>query len=363
MRVTRRTVLVLIAAALAAGVIPVSLQYQEDLRTAVARSSSGSQIVETPCGPIEYAVAGTGPPVLMVHGAGGGFDQAVAFGEPLVRAGYTVIAPSRFGYLRTPLPPDASPPKQAEAHRCLLDALRLQRVAAIGGSAGAPSVMQLCLRYPDRCSSMVLLVPMAFVPPAAGPPVGAPSPLVANVIDTTLSSDAAFWIASRLARDTLIETILATPIEDFHAASQAEQDRVLRALSDIQPISRRAGGLRNDAAIGRELPRYPLERIATRTLLATTENDRYGTFASSRHTARHIPGARLVTWPDGGHLWVGRQEQVWSAVLGFLSEAAPATRRTPADPAAPLPARVVTEARQQPPGPARGESTRSSRLQ
>ena len=34
-------------------------------------------------------------------------------------------APSRFGYLRTPLPSDASPAAQADAHSCLLDALGL----------------------------------------------------------------------------------------------------------------------------------------------------------------------------------------------------------------------------------------------
>ena len=35
---------------------------------------------------MEYAIAGTGPPVLMIHGTGGGFDQGLAFAEPLVAA-------------------------------------------------------------------------------------------------------------------------------------------------------------------------------------------------------------------------------------------------------------------------------------
>jgi len=106
----------------------------------------GSQIVQTPCGPIEYALAGSGPPLLMIHGAGGGFDQGLKFGAPLARAGFTVIAPSRFGYLRTPLSHDASPAAQADAHACLLDALGLERVVALGGSAGAPSAIQFCLQ-------------------------------------------------------------------------------------------------------------------------------------------------------------------------------------------------------------------------
>lgn len=50
------------------------------------------------------------------------------------------------------------------AHACLLAALKIERVAAIGGSAGAPSAMQLCLRHPEMSSAVVLLFPIAFAP-------------------------------------------------------------------------------------------------------------------------------------------------------------------------------------------------------
>ena len=114
--------------------------------------SSGSKIAQTSCGPIEYAVAGDGPPVLVVHGAGGGFDQGLEFGAPLAEQSFRVIAMSRFGYLGTPLPEDASPTAQADAHACLLASLGLDRVAVIGGSAGAPSSVQFALRHPDKIS-------------------------------------------------------------------------------------------------------------------------------------------------------------------------------------------------------------------
>ncbi|HEY3645425.1 MAG TPA: alpha/beta hydrolase, partial [Gammaproteobacteria bacterium] len=73
--------------------------YRHDLAAARERIGSGSQVVETRCGPIEYAVRGEGPPLLVVHGAGGGFDQGLMIAAPL--SGYRVIAVSRFGYLRT----------------------------------------------------------------------------------------------------------------------------------------------------------------------------------------------------------------------------------------------------------------------
>jgi pimeloyl-ACP methyl ester carboxylesterase len=90
-----------------------------------------SWILETSYGPIEYAEAGNGPPVLVIHGAGGGFDQGLDIGEKLVRNGFRVIAPSRFGYLRTPLPQDASAAAQADAHAALLDALHIERCAVV----------------------------------------------------------------------------------------------------------------------------------------------------------------------------------------------------------------------------------------
>ena len=84
-----------IASAIAATAIHV--HFDADLWAARIRVSTGSHIAQTPCGPIEYGQAGAGPPVLMIHGAGGGFDQSLTVAGPLIRAGFTVIAPSRFG--------------------------------------------------------------------------------------------------------------------------------------------------------------------------------------------------------------------------------------------------------------------------
>ena len=317
--ISRRIAFATVTIALLGALTVMAVQFHRDLRAADIRASSGSHLLPTPCGPIEYAVSGRGPPVLIVHGAGGGFDQGLQFAEPLVRGGFTVIAPSRFGYLRAPLPRDASPEAQADAHACLLDALGVQQVTAIGGSAGAPSVMQLCLRHSEKCSGMILVVPLAFAPreeAAVALRAASDNP---SLNRTILSSDWVLWVATKLARDALIETLLATPIADFERASQAEQRRVLAILRNIQPISRRAQGLLNDAAVAGALPRYELERITTPTLIVTAEDDLYGTYAGSRYTAQHMAQARLIAYQTGGHLWVGHQEEVWAAVVEFLS--------------------------------------------
>ena len=64
-----------LVAALVAGSTRIAYQYQRDIVRARARTATGSRVISTPCGPIEYAEVGSGPVILPIHGAGGGFDQ------------------------------------------------------------------------------------------------------------------------------------------------------------------------------------------------------------------------------------------------------------------------------------------------
>lgn len=146
----------------------LGLNYRKEIRRARARVATGSKVVETRFGPIEYAEAGNakGPPVLVIHGAGGGFDQGLDIAAGVTHD-FRVIAVSRFGYLRTPLPKDASPAAQADAHAAVLDALHIPRCAVFGVSAGGPSTLQLALRHPDRVTALVLMVAAAYAPAAA----------------------------------------------------------------------------------------------------------------------------------------------------------------------------------------------------
>lgn len=303
--------------------------YRHDVKVARIHSSSGSKIVNTPCGVIEYADVGTGPVLLAIHGAGGGFDQSLDLAHDFVGSGYRVVAPSRFGYLRTPLPADASPNAQADAHVCLLDALNLHRVVVIGGSMGAPSAMQLCIRHSERCSALILLFPIAFAPRSTNEPPPKPSAFARFLMNTTLRSDFAFWSASELSRDTVMKTIAATPPADFRNATPEEQARVLAVLRNVEPISEREKGLRNDAAVAPSVPRYDLEKIVVPTLVISAEDDLFGTFQGGRYTAEHIPGARLVSYPTGGHLLVGHRNDVRSELSAFLTQhgAAPSSPR------------------------------------
>jgi pimeloyl-ACP methyl ester carboxylesterase len=292
------------------------LSYAGDIGYARKRAGEGSRVARTARGPVEYCSLGEGPAVLVVHGAGGGFDQVLGMARELAAAGFRAVAMSRFGYLRTPLPADASPQAQADAHAALLDALGIGRAAIVGVSAGGPSSMQFALRHPERCEALVLLVPLAYAPRPATPP----SALARLVFEKALKSDFLFWLLARTARPLLVRTVLATPPALVRRAAADEQERVRELIERILPVSERQQGMLNDSRIAVSLPRFELERIAARTLAISAADDLYGTFASARYTAEHVPNARFVGYPSGGHVWVGHHREVMGEVLAFLGK-------------------------------------------
>ena len=309
----RRT-LTWVLAAVGAALLWIGSAYLHDIGAANERVSLGSAVAQTKCGPIEYAVRGNGLPVLVVHGAGGGFDQGLLLGGRLIDHGYRVIAVSRFGYLRTPLPAEASAEAQADAHACLLDALGIDRAAVFGVSAGGPSSIQFCLRHPDRCRAMILLVPLAY----PGRAVDRNAPSTHLVLERVMKSDFFMWAATRTLRTQMVETVLGTPIQDVRGASEAERRRVYSMLDLILPVSPRAQGLVNEGAVARALRPLPLERISAPTMIASVMDDGYGTYAGARYTAEHIAGARFLGYASGGHMIVGHEAEFGSEVLAFL---------------------------------------------
>jgi pimeloyl-ACP methyl ester carboxylesterase len=295
-------------------------RYRHDLDAARARLAGASEIAATRCGPIEYASVGSGPPILVVHGAGGGFDQGLSlFGAPLTVRSHRIIAVSRFGYLRTPLPVDASAAAQADAHACLLDALGIERAAIVGASAGAPSALQLAVRHSDRVSALVLMVPAAYVPRAGGAAAVRTPPGTLRLFDTALRFDFLFWAIRRAAPTLMIRGLLGTPPELVERADAAERARVETMLDEILPVSDRRLGLLNDAAVTTSIARYALEQVSTPTLTISAADDLYGTYDAARYTAEQISGARFIGYADGGHVLVGRNAEVTSAIAEFLA--------------------------------------------
>lgn len=288
-----------------------------DIREQRTRIATGSRVLQTRCGPIELAEAGQGPPVLIAHGTGGGFDQGIGLGVDLARRGLHVIAPSRFGYLRTPYPLDASVEAQADQFECLLDRLAIGRITVVGASVGANSALQFAIRHPDRTTALVLLVPASYKPTDMPASVQGRSAVGDWILMKVVSSDFLFWFASRFARDTAIQWVLATPIADYEAAEADERRRADRLLNELLPISARVQGVLNDARIAGDPPRYALELIHAPTLIYSVRDDLFGTYASAQYAAERIRGARFVGYERGGHLWLDHHLEIIEDIAAF----------------------------------------------
>lgn len=303
----------LVGGALLAAVVVGWTQHRREMQAAVERIDQlGSEVLATACGPIEMAVRGEGYPVLVVHGNGGGFDQGLALAASYLGEGFQVIAPSRFGYLRTPLPPDATPELQADAYACLLDALGIERAALLTTSAGATSALQFALRHPQRLSALVLHSPNApGKVEMALPPQG--------VLDAIFHSDFAWWAMSTYLR-AQTQYLVGVPA-GFELTPALAAD-VQGALSAVSPISRRGDGMMFDTFVGNPAINhgYPLAEIRTPVLVLSAQDDPMTLHTNVRGLAEQLPAARLVTISDGGHMMLGRAGEVRAAIVAFVRE-------------------------------------------
>ena len=303
--------------ALAVAVVIVAVlvyaRFQRDIRAAEERlRGEGGQVIETACGPIEYATFGEGDPVLVVHGIFGGFDQGLVIARGNVGERFHSIAPSRFGYLDTPLPVDASPAGQADAYVCLLDALGIEKTAIMGTSAGATSALQFALRHPDRCSALLLF--------SANLPGEVEAGLLPEPVAKTLfRSDFAFWLVTTYFGESMRST-MGVP-EGFELTPEHEAE-VAEVMKTILPVNPRSDGALFDMYISNPDVNtgYPLEEIAVPVLIVNAMDDPLTLYQNAQSAAERIPDAKLVTIEDGGHMMLGHEERIRSEIAAFLDE-------------------------------------------
>lgn len=315
----------LAATALAASGL-ITIRYRQAIAAARADVTGRSEVIRSRFGALEYAERGEGPPILMIHGSGGGFDQGLLFGAGLSAAGYRIIAPSRFGYLRSDYPADPSPENQADAFIDLLDALGVEKVAVAGLSAGALSAIAFALRYPQRCAALLPIVPAAYVPGRSSP---APWSSAQEVgVNLVLRSDFLFWAMLKVAPDFVTESILAT--DPALITTDEARAQVAAIRQSILPVSARARGLLDDMRRSADPPHLPYERIAVPTLAISAEDDRYGTAMAARFIGQTTPDARAHIFPDGGHILLGWERELTALVDSLLREIgyAPSNRPT-----------------------------------
>lgn len=107
--------------------------------------------------------AGTGPPVLLVHGHPRTGSTWYRVAPRLVEAGLTVVVPDLPGYGASTAPdpqPDHAPhAKRATAERLLaaMDALGHERFAVVGHDRGSYVAFRMAMDHPERVTRVALL--------------------------------------------------------------------------------------------------------------------------------------------------------------------------------------------------------------
>lgn len=299
MRALRWILLVLLGLLLAGGVT-----YRWQMSQAYQRIEAASQVVATALGDIEYTSGGSGTPVLVVHGSGGGFDQGELIARAVVEGeGLHWIAPSRLGYLRSTLPPGATFDTQADAHALLLDRLGIRRVAVVALSQGGPSALLFALKHPHRVSSLTLI---SCGVASAGDAAQAQANRSGDALKALFRHDLLYWSVSTLFRRPLMKLMGAD--DEVVAALTPPQRRTVEQVIDfMNPVAPRAAGVALDN--GAAMPNERIAAIRTPTLVIHAADDTLQLIRNAEFAAAHIPGARLMKFERGGHLLIAVQQQ------------------------------------------------------
>lgn len=243
-------------------------------------------LITTSEGPVDLVEEGRGMPLLVLHGTPGGSDQALAAARVLgATEAARVLAPSRPGYLGTPLSTGRSPAEQADAMVAVLDELEVESAAVLGASGGGMAAVALAARHPARVRGLVLwsavTAPMRI---HAGPLLHGP-----------LAWESTGTAMVRLVRrfpGLLVGRATGDPRSVAAAMAIAET---------VFPVGPRRDGLANDSRQARGLDPGFTARITAPALIVHGTTDRNVPFAQAVLAARSIPHAELVTVQGANH--------------------------------------------------------------
>jgi pimeloyl-ACP methyl ester carboxylesterase len=287
-------------------------RYRQEKQLACDRLQAGSQLFKTSMGMVETALIGQESTVLISHGSGGGYDMGLWLAH-LIGGQFQYIAPSRFGYLRSPLPPNPAPETQADTYAALLDTLNVRSVIIIGLSAGGASALQFALRHPGRCSGLVMLS-------AASRPVPPLSPVLRTIYPLMLRSDFIPWLFYLLAPHAVFQANGISHALLARIRPDQEKMRLLDALYHTTfPSTLRREGMINDLNQLTVLPSYPIGQITVPALVVHAINDPIIPFEAGEYSAHTIPNSQFLSLDDGGHFaCVTHREQAMPIVQKFL---------------------------------------------
>lgn len=291
------------------------IQYQKQKAVALKTLAENSAVIETRRGPMEVAVAGKGDPVVVIHGVLASYQHGLVIGEALAEAGYQVIAISRFGYERSPLPEDASPAAQADTIAALLDALNIQQAAMVGVSAGGPSAAEFAIRHPERTSALIMMA--AATQPRDVHAEETHTPAMSMLL-FGYTSDVFLWLMIHYELRMLPFSVVERPTLQSLLDRPALMSMYRRLSWGLWPAANRRAGVDNDIAQIKRL-KLSLKKIAAPTLVLHGTDDQLVPYETGLYTASQIPGAAFVRFEHGEHgFFVNQHDEAWPPIIDFL---------------------------------------------
>ncbi|QKW23440.1 alpha/beta fold hydrolase [Kitasatospora sp. NA04385] len=256
----------------------------------------------TPPTPLARTVVGSGPGLVLAHGAGGSIEANYGPVLGALAARHTVVGvdwPGTGGSPRAARQLDAD--ELADQLVAAADAEGLDRFALAGFSLGAPVAVRAAARHPERVSALVLTAAFAHR--------DAPLELAARLWAELYASGRHDLLAEFL-------TLVAFSTGALRSAEPAALRGAITALAATLP----PGTPEHVDLVRRIDVRSDLALVRAPTLVITTTADPLVSLPLQRELVERIPGAREAELPTG-HLPFAEQPERWQALItDFLAE-------------------------------------------
>ena len=274
-----------------------------------------------------YRVAGSGPPVVLIHGMLNSSHHWHAVAEQLAPH-HTVVAPDLIGHGDSAAPRgDYSLGAHAASIRDLLAAIGIERATIVGHSLGGGVAMQFFYQFPQRVERLALV--------SSGGLGHEVSPMLRTAALPGTSALLSLTINPRLLGAI---RALGTRMRERGVSSGAYLQAVARALRPLESAGAREAFLQTLRAVidarGQRVSAndrlYLLEAIPT--LIVWGERDNTIPIEHGRAAQRAIAGSRLRTLPSAAHFPnLEDPEGLAGALLEFIADTEPAAAETLAD--------------------------------
>jgi len=286
--------------------------YKKQISKAGTKIAAESTVLITEFGVMEYAIRGAGKPILLIHGAGGGYDQGLWLGEICLDSDYQFIAPSKFGYLKSALPNNSSIQMQAEQYKVLLEYLNIKKVSVIGVSAGGPSAMQFASDYPEMVDKLILLSAVSMPPNPNDK-----DPFSIKVIHNIQKSDYLYWVFTTVFESQIL-SLMGIPPNDYKEFGPQQKALAREMLDVMHPMSQRYKGTIADGLMIQDF-KIPLN-ITSPTLIIHSRNDGLVNYTHAEYANKNIKGSKIRIYENGGHGALSELDNVREEIRLFLYE-------------------------------------------